>query len=92
MRVKPKEKYGKLLHKVECGGNFYQIREKRKYKHQGKGKNMLISGSELTLLDSKKNLIKGGFKTIPDIVNYIIEEIEGIEEYEIKNDTLNILK
>lgn len=84
MRVKPKEKYGKLIHNVEVEGKHYQIRERRTYKGQiKKASSKLITGSELVLCKPNKELIKSGFSSVNDIAKYIVEKIEGIKEYNI---------
>jgi hypothetical protein len=67
MRVKVKEKYGKFLGKIDP----FQVRERRKYKKQGKGKNPLIISSNIVVTLGKKKLIESGFKNKEKAFNYI---------------------
>lgn len=69
---------------MECNGKRYEIREKRKLKHQSGGKKPLIVGSELALCRNKKDVIKTGFKNKSEVFQYIVEEIEGVKEYNME--------
>lgn len=84
MRVKPKEKYGKLIKTVTVGAKEFQIREHRKLTSQiQKARKPLIVGSNFVLCKSNRSTIMGGFKTIKEALTYLIEEVVGVKEYNI---------
>lgn len=89
MRTTPKEKYGKLLYKLEVidgdkERKHYQIREQRTYKAQiQRGRKPLIASTSLSLCHANKHMVKGGFKNIKEVTKYIVEEIGTIQKYNI---------